>query len=150
MHTIYPISKPLSLLFLHSKMISRGPSYRLPCSCLNLEYPLLNLIFLLLNLIFHPFRILTEALRKQLLFVYFSRVHTCNLCVPIIPSSLYLLFQLNFLCQLLNILCYWYLIFLGFKSNFGIICIQVTCKIVELDGKLKVVETLVKFYDYLT
>ena len=26
---------------------------------------------------------------------------------------------------------------------------QVTCKIVELDGKQKVAETLVKFYNYL-
>ena len=156
-------------------MISSSPSYRLLCSCLNLAFPLLSLIFhtywsttktiiiwLYLFIFFGELRsslpwinwaiqppVQTNRLFRTYLTLYFSRVHTSNLCMPIIPSSLYLLFQLNFLCHLLNILSYWYLIYLGFKSSLGVICMQVTCKIVELDGKQKVAETLVKFYNYL-
>lgn len=140
MHIIYPISKPLSLLFLHSKNDLQQPflqtslfmsEFGIPTFELNISY------------------LLKHYENNYYLTLYFSRVHTSNLCMPIIPSSLYLLFQLNFLCHLLNILSYWYLIYLGFKSSLGVICMQVTCKIVELDGKQKVAETLVKFYNYL-
>ena len=175
MHIIYPISKPLSLLFLHSKNDLQQPflqtslfmsEFGIPTFELNISYLLKhyenNYYLTLFIYFFGELRsslpwinwaiqppVQTNRLFRTYLTLYFSRVHTSNLCMPIIPSSLYLLFQLNFLCHLLNILSYWYLIYLGFKSSLGVICMQVTCKIVELDGKQKVAETLVKFYNYL-